>query len=130
MPGTLGRVALGLLFLSCISHHPQIIKGHYRGVVKPIMPLSPDDSIVNQLRSTLTPEEDSLKQLASRLFILETGIEFSFSYAAASDNRFILLRYFAPLPTPTLIAGYSCQLLFDRAHRRLVKIFVERIPLE
>ncbi len=130
MPGTLGRVALGLLFVTCIPHNPKVLEGHHPGGWQPLYPPSGYDSLVTQLRSTIESNNDSLVQIASRFFPLEPGLEFSFSYAALPSNRYLLLRYFAAIPNPHHFAGYSIQFLFEISRARLVTIFAERIPLE
>lgn len=130
MPSALGRVALGLLCVTCIHHNPKVVEGHHPGVWQPLYPPSGYDSLVTQLRSTIESNNDSLAQIARRFFPLEPGLEFSFSYAARASNRYLLLRYFAAIPNPHRFAGYSIQFLYEISRSRLVTIFAERVPLE
>jgi len=130
MPGALGRVALGLLFVTCIHHNPKVVEGHHPGGWQPLYSPSGYDSLVTHLRSTIESDTDSLVRIASRFYSLEPGLEFSFSYAATIDNHYLLLRYFGSIPNPQIFAGYSLQFIFDIDRQRLIKIFVERVPLE
>ena len=130
MPGALGRVTLVLLFLTCIPSSPDLIEHRYPEPWQPIRAPSADDHLILRLRSTIEAKPDSLATLARRSYALEDGVEFSFSYAAAAGRRFLLLRYFGPIPNPDRYAGYSIQFLYDRHCRRVTKIFLERVPLE
>jgi hypothetical protein len=130
MPGALGRVALVLLFLTCIPPNPKIIEGRYPAAVQPVYSPSPYDSLIQRLRRAIESSNDSLSHLASRIYPLEPGLKFSFSYAGTTDDRYLLLRYLAWIPKPNPSAGYSLQLLYKIDRQRLIKIFVQRIQLE
>ncbi len=66
MPSALGRVALGLLCVTCIHHNPNVVEGHHPGGWQPLYPPSVYDSLVTQLRSTIESNNDSLAQIARR----------------------------------------------------------------
>jgi ferredoxin-NADP reductase len=47
-----------------------------------------------------------------------------------SANSRVILRYFARDPDPVIFAGWQVQLVYALPRMRLVRAYVEQVPLE
>jgi hypothetical protein len=91
----------------------------------------PEHRIVTQLRADIEQHENLLRSYVEERLGARPPLEFHFSYAAldSSASR-LLLRYFAFHPDPNLVAGWQVQLVYRLADARLLRVYVETLPLE
>jgi hypothetical protein len=72
-----------------------------------------------------------LRRVAERYFSVPESTEFRFMYLGEdSASRQLILRYFGFAPKPFVIAGWQVQFVFDRANRRLFRVYTQEVPLE
>ena len=72
-----------------------------------------------------------LRRVAECYFSVPESTEFRFMYLGEDAARQqLVLRYFGFAPKPFIIAGWQVQFVFDRAGRRLIRVYAQEVPLE
>jgi hypothetical protein len=89
------------------------------------------DPTVARLRGDIEAHESILRRITREHSDAKSPLEFRFMYAAVdSAGGTLLLRYFAPHPSPVAIAGWQAQLVYELPCRRLLRVYVSEVPLE
>ena len=84
-----------------------------------------------RLRQDAETHESVLRRAVRDQFEVKSPLEFMFMYVGydSVDQR-LVLRYFARHPDPTTIAGWQVQLIYALPGQRLVRAYVDEVPLE
>lgn len=110
---------------------PPVLIGHYQAGAKLLYGPSRYDTLIARLRSDVESHEMVLRRLVRRYIDIKSPLEFNFGYAAVDTTAgVILLRFFAPHPTPLLVAGWQVQLVYRLPGGPVVAAYVEEVPLE
>jgi len=90
------------------------------------------DKQINKLKKVIDKNSKIMENIAKHFFENERR-ELNFKYRFTSLNRranVLIIRYFAQLPHPHIIAGYEVQFIVDIETHKVTKIFVREVPLE
>ncbi len=113
------------------SDGPPVFEGHYPDY---LVMLSGDHPLVHRterLRRDVESHEYLVRQLARGRFDIRPPLEFVFMYVGYDSlNSNVILRYFARNPDPVVYAGWQVQLVYALPPLRLVRAYVEQVPLE
>jgi len=113
------------------SDGPPVIVGHYPDY---LVMLSGEHRLVRKtewLRHDVESNESLIRQLARSRFDIRPPLEFMFMYVGYDSlNSNVILRYFARDPDPVIYAGWQIQLVYALPALRLVRAYVEQVPLE
>ncbi len=110
---------------------PPVIVGHYPDY---LVMLPGDHQLVRKterLRHDIESNESLIRQLARSRFDIRPPLEFMFMYVGYDSlNANVVLRYFARNPDPVIYAGWQLQLVYALPTLRLVRAYIEQVPLE
>lgn len=105
--------------------------GHYPEYIEVLYGRHGYGRRVESLRRDIEAHESVLRRLVRERIDLKAPLEFQFKYAAVDTSRTrLILRYFAPDPSPQLIAGWEVFLIYSLPRCRLVAARVAEVPLE
>ncbi len=87
---------------------------------------------VDKWRKEIERDKFFIKRLAKKFFLIPEESEFEFKFVGRDTvNKYIFLRYFAPLLNPTgTIAGWQVLFIFREGDKVCDKIYVSEVPLE
>lgn len=108
-----------------------IVRGSYDGTADYIGNGAGQEKVLADYRHRLESKINLLPVIVRRHFATDTDLRFEYKMALWDrDRHYLVLRYYAPLPADSLIAGYQIFFVGDGRRARLVKIFVSEVPLE
>jgi len=90
------------------------------------------DKEINKLKKIIDKHSKIMENTAKHFFENERR-ELNFKYRFTSLNskaNVLIIRYFAQLPHPHILAGYEEQFIVDLKTHKVTKIFVREVPLE
>lgn len=132
-----------LLFTSCLRggdwverlHNGDysIVKiGRYPYTTKTIRHPTDRDKLISDLREKIEENIELLPVVTKQLFPgEESELIFKYKFTSLDESRNkLILRYFAPISSPKIIAGYQCQFVVDLKNGELEEIRMSKIPLE
>jgi len=84
-----------------------------------------------KLRPDIEGHESILRQMVRDRIETKSPLEFRFMYVGYdSIHQRLIMRYFARHPDPSTIAGWQVQLIYALPRLRLVRAYVQEVPLE
>jgi hypothetical protein len=135
---------MGILLAGCLPRTPQWIQrlqsgdysiveiGHYPNTTHMITSPSIYDNEITKFKKVIDKHSKIMQNTAKHFFENEIR-ELNFKYRFASLDRkanVLIIRYFAQLPYPYILAGYEEQFIVDLETHKVTKIFVREVPLE
>lgn len=90
------------------------------------------NEFIAQLRTTIE-EDPELLETVTKYFFPEERSELIFKYKFTSVDKKrskLILRYFAPILAPRILAGYQYQFVVDLKNSKLDQILLSEVPLE
>lgn len=110
---------------------PAVVEGHYPDYLVMLPNDHPLARRSERLRQDIEGHEYLIRQLARSRFDIRPPLEFMFMYVGYDSlNSNVVLRYFARNPEPIVYAGWQVQLVYALPALRLVRAYVEQVPLE
>jgi len=106
--------------------------GRYPHAASMISAPSIYDNEINKLKKVIDKHPKIMENTAKHFFENERR-ELNFKYRFASLDRkanILIIRYFAQLAHPYILAGYEEQFIVDLETHKIIKIFVREVPLE
>jgi len=133
-----------ILLAGCFHRTPQWIQklksddysiveiGRYPHTTHMISSPSIYDNEINKFKKIIDKYPKIMENMAKHFFENERR-ELNFKYRFTSldiRTNVLIIRYFAQLPHPHIIAGYEAQFIVDIETHKVTKIFVREVPLE
>ena len=110
---------------------PPVVVGHYPDYLVMLYGNDPLARRAERLRPDIESHESLIRQIARSRFDIRPPLEFMFMYVGHdSANSRLIMRYFARDPEPVVFAGWQVQLVYALPRLRLVRAYVEQVPLE
>jgi len=110
---------------------PPVEVGHYPDYLVMLPGADPLARKAERLRPDIEGHESTLRRIVRDRIELKAPLEFRFMYAGHdSTHQRLIMRYFARDPNPSVFAGWQVQLVYALPSLRLVRAFVEAVPLE
>lgn len=90
------------------------------------------DELITELRRKIEENIELLPIVTVHFFPDEkSGLRFKYKFSSVDEERKkLILRYFAPIAFPRVLAGYQCQFVVDLKKNELEQILLSEIPLE
>ncbi len=108
-----------------------IVRGSYDGTADYLGDGAGQEKVLADYRHRIESKINYLPGIVRQHFAAKTDLRFEYKMALWDrDRHYLVLRYYAPIPTDSIIAGYQIFFVGDDRRVRLVKIFVSEVPLE
>lgn len=109
--------------------------GRYPHRMEILRPPSQYEAIVQDWRKVIENQPKVMNRIAENFFPEGEGdpsnLTFRFHFAGKDgENNRLILRYFAVIRNPFILAGYQVQFVFHLPSEKFAEIYVAQIPLE